>query len=92
MDALDGHMVILQADASFTLPKDMFNEDDVEAFTTETYITIGRLHFKDTLLHLHDGGIESTTDVVQGDDGGIIMVKAMCEGSSRYLVDDTQDV
>lgn len=71
-DSLDGHSVTRDVNAGLLLElgKDVVDERNVEIFSTKVGVTVGGLDLEDSLLHLKDGDIESSsTEIVNGDDG-----------------------
>ena len=75
------------------LVEEVVDECDIEVLTTKVSVTVGGLHLENTLLHLQNGDIESTTtEIVDSDYGAVCTVQTISKGSSRGLVDDTQDV
>lgn len=94
-DSLDGHSVLLQVNAVrlLELVDDVVDENDVEIFTTQVSVTVGRLDLEHTLLHLQDGDIESaTSEIVNRDHGRIRLVETVSEGGGGGLVDDSENL
>jgi len=68
-------------------------ERNVKVLASEVGVTVGRLDLKHTLLHLKDGNIEcSTSEIVNGNDGRVLLVETVGEGGGGGLVDNTEDV
>lgn len=56
-------------------------------------VTVGRLDLEDTLLHLENRNIESSSsEIVNGDLTRVVAVKTVGESSSSGLVDDAENV
>lgn len=67
----------------------------VEIFTTQVSVTGSGLDLEDTLLNGQERDIEGTTTEIEDEDVALtldLLVKAVGDGSSGGLVDDTQDV
>lgn len=66
---------------------------NIEIFTTEVGIPVGRLNLKDTVLDLKDGDIEGiTTKIVDSDNAVSLLLETVGKGGGSGLVDDTEDV
>ena len=94
-DTLDGNRVTLEVEAGILLEllQDVLDEDDVEVLATKVSVTVRRLDLEDTLLHLENRDIESsTTKIVHRNDRVVCTVKTVREGGSSGLVDYTEDI
>jgi hypothetical protein len=66
---------------------------DIEILTTKVGVTVGGLDLEDTVLDLEDGDIEgTTTKIVDSDNAVGLLLQTIGQGSSRRLVDDTENV
>jgi len=69
----------------------------VEIFTSQVSVASSRLDFKDTILDGQDGDVEGAAAQIEDEDVGLLalallLVKAVCDGGSGGLVDDTEDI
>jgi hypothetical protein len=94
-DTLNGHSVLGEVESRLflELSDDVVDEGDVEIFSSEVSVTVGRLDFEDTLLHLEDRDIErSSSEIVDSDLSRVVAVETVSESGSGRLVDDTENV
>lgn len=93
-DSLNSHSVARNVNTCLLLElgQDVVDKSDVEVFTTKMGVTVGRLDLENTLLHLKDRDIESTTtQVVDSNHRGLVLVETIGKSSGSRLVDDTKD-
>mmetsp|Transcript_113992 Transcript_113992/g.157989 ORF Transcript_113992/g.157989 Transcript_113992/m.157989 type:complete len:497 (+) Transcript_113992:667-2157(+) len=68
-------------------------EFHIEIFTTESSITVSGLNLKDTTADFEDRDIEgTTTEIVNGNDLTVSLIKTESEGSGSRLVDDSLNI
>ena len=94
-DTLNGHAVSFQVGTSLLLKlaQDVLDKGNIKIFTTKMGITVGGFDLEDTLLHLQDRDIESTSSqIVDGNDGVVYTIKTVCKRGSGRLVNDTKDI
>ncbi len=94
-DTLDSHAVLGEVETRLLLElvDKMLDEDNVEVLTTEVGVTVGGSDLEDTLLHLENGNIESTSSQVEnGNDGRVVTVETVSKSGGSGLVDDTENV
>lgn len=94
-NSLNSHSVARNVNTSLLLElsQDVVDKSNVEVFTTKMGVTVGGLDLENTLLHLKDGDIESTTtQVVDSNHRGIVLVEAIGKSSGSRLVDDTKNL
>lgn len=94
-DTLDSHSVLGQLDALglLELGQQVIDDGNVKVFTTQVSVTVGGFDLENTLLHFQDGDIESSTSqIVNSDDGRVVLVQPVGQGGGGGLVDDSQDV
>ena len=73
--------------------QDMVNEDNIEVFATKMCVIIGRLDLEYTFLHLKHGDIEgTTTEIIDGNNWWVSMIKTVCQSSGCRLIDDMEDI
>ena len=71
------------------------DEAIIEIFTSEMGITSSGLDLKNTLLNGEERDIESSSSKIEDEDVSLaddLLIKAVSDGSSGGLVDDTEDV
>jgi hypothetical protein len=94
-DTLDSHTVLGEVESRLLLElgDDVVDEGDVEIFSSQMSVTVGRLYFEDSLLHLEDRNIErSSSEIIDGDLSRVVAVETVSESGSGRLVDDTENV
>ncbi len=95
LESLKGKLVGFQVNALILLELFCKEVDDpeVEVFTAEERVTIGGQHFEHTVADFEQGDVERTTAKVVDCDrlGLFVLVEAVGEGRSGWLVDDPQD-
>lgn len=94
-DTLDSHAVTRQVETRLLLEllDEVADERDVEIFTSQMGVAVGRLDLEDALLDLENGDIEgTTTEIVDGNDAVLLLLKTVGKSSSSRLVDDTENV
>ncbi len=90
---LKRHFVVLQINAVFFFEffGKVFNDTHIEVFTTKECITVGRFHFEQAVVDFQNGHIEcTTTKVINSDCFAAFFIKAICQRSGCWLVDNTQ--
>lgn len=94
-DSLNGHSVLgqIQTRLLLELLDEVGDELDVEVLSSQVGVTIGGLDLEDSLLHLKNGNIEgSSSEIVDGDDRRIVLVKTVSESGGSGLVDDSENL
>ena len=64
----------------------------VETFTTKVSITSGSQHFESIVLDEEKRDIEGSSEVVKDEQFATLLVEAVCDGGSGWLVDDAEDL
>lgn len=92
-DSLDSHPVLGEVNplGLLELANEVVGEGDIEILTTEVSVSVSRFDLEDSLLHLQDGHVESSTaQVVDGDDRAVGLVETVSESGSSRLVDHSE--
>mmetsp|Transcript_47377 Transcript_47377/g.122564 ORF Transcript_47377/g.122564 Transcript_47377/m.122564 type:complete len:273 (-) Transcript_47377:287-1105(-) len=64
----------------------------VKVFTTKECVSVGSLHFENSVGHLKDGDIESTTTKIVHGKKLLVLVHSVSKSGSCGLVDDSCDI
>ena len=93
LQALKRHWILAKIDLLFGLEFRSQPVDDhlVKVISTQVYVTVGGLHFKDTVSKFKDGNIKcSSAQVIDRNlHVYVFLVHAVSKGSSSRLVDDS---
>ena len=95
LQTLGSNTVLSEIDAVVALEivSDPVDDSLVEVIAAQTGVAVGGQHFKYAVADIQDGYIEgAAAQVVHQDLLGAFLVKAVSQGSSCRLVDDTLDV
>lgn len=87
-----GHKLLI---FPFEFIYEVVNESVVEVLTTQVSVTGGGLDLEDTLLDGQERNIEGTTTEIEDQNVALtlgLLVKSVGDGSSRGLVDDSEDI
>ena len=94
-NTLNGHSVLGEVESRLLLEfgYDVVDESDIEIFSSEVSVTVSRLDFEYTFLHLEDRDIEcSSSKIVDSDLSRVVSVKSVSESGGSRFVDNSENV
>ena len=94
-DSLHGHLVLGDVEAGLLLELvlEVLGDHHVNVLSSEGGVSVGGLDLKHALHHLEDGDVKgASSQIVDGDDLGGVLVKTVGETGGGGLIDDSQDL